>query len=182
MAGPNNGQVFSGSALDVATAVVEGNLTVGGTQTLSGNQTLTGNQSISGTLAVTGATTLNSDLILATAPRIKTTGTVPTVGSGGSGTSALSIIAGSTNVAGLFQVTLTAVAPGVVAGVVAFGGAPLATAPLVVVCALSAPTAGVAAPPVVGADSYTTSGFTVRVYGPTTVTTATYIVNWIAFF
>lgn len=125
---------------------------------------------------------LNSDLVLGVAPRILTTGTVPTVGSGGAGTSALSILANSTNTSGRFQVTLTAVAPGVVAGVVAFGGAPLSTAPLNVVCSLSAPTAGVASPPIVGADTFTTSGFTVRVYGPTTVTTGTYVINfWVSF-
>lgn len=129
-----------------------------------------------------GVVTHRSDLVLGTAPRILTTGTVPTVGSGGAGTSALSILANSTNTSGRFQVTLTAVAPGVVAGVVAFGGAPLATAPLNVVCSLSAPTAGVAAPPNVGADTYTTSGFTVRVYGPTTVTTGTYVVNYFVTF
>lgn len=123
-----------------------------------------------------------SDLVLATAPRIVTTGTVPTVGSGGSGVSVLSVVAGSTNIAGGILATLTAVAPGVVVGVVAFGGGALASAPLFVVCSLALPTAGVAAPPTVGADTYTTSGFTIRSYGPTTVTTGAYQINWIAFF
>lgn len=129
-----------------------------------------------------GVVTHRSDLVLGTAPRILTTGTVPTVGSGGTGTSALSIITGSTNTAGQFQVTLTAIAPGVVCGVVAFGGGALATAPKHVVCSLSAPTAGVASPPIVGADTYTTSGFTIRSYGPTTVTTGTYIITFHCFF
>jgi|GEM_PF-5152251 len=106
----------------------------------------------------------------------------PTIGSTGSGVSAASIIAGSTNMAGQAQATLTAVAPGVVIGVVAFDDGPLATAPKVVVCSLSAPTAGDASPCNVGADTFTTSGFTLRSYGPTTVTTATYIINYICIF
>jgi hypothetical protein len=123
-----------------------------------------------------------SDVLLFGNTRFISSGTAPTVGSGGAGTSALSILAGSTNISGRFQVTLTAVAPGVVAGVVAFNGGPLAQAPVNVVCSLSAPTAGVAAPPVVGADTFTTSGFTIRVYGPTTVTTGTYVINyWVTF-
>lgn len=126
--------------------------------------------------------TFQGDVLLATAPRIRTTGTVPTVGSGGSGVSALSVVTGSTNIAGGILATLTAVAPGVVVGVVAFGGGALASAPLFVVCSLALPTAGVAAPPTVGADTYTTSGFTIRSYGPTTVTTGAYQINWIAFF
>lgn len=129
-----------------------------------------------------GSQTFTKDLILATAPRIRTTGTIPTVGSGGSGVSALSVVAGSTNIAGGVAATLTAVAPGVVVGVVAFGGGALASAPLFVVCSLALPTAGVAAPPIVGADTYTTSGFTIRSYGPTTVTTGAYQINWVAFF
>jgi hypothetical protein len=108
--------------------------------------------------------------------------TAPTVGSPGSGVSAQSVIAGSTNVAGQIQATLTAVAAGVVVGVVTFNGAPLGTAPVAVVCSLSGPTAGDAAPPDIGADTYTTSGFTIRSYGPTTVTTATYIISYICVF
>src|SRR6266852_3785829 len=92
--------------------------------------------------------------------------TAPTVGSPGSGVSVQSVIAGSTNVAGQVQATLTAVAAGVVVGVVTFNGAPLGTAPVAVVCSLSGPTAGDAAPPDIGADTYTTSGFTIRSYGP----------------
>lgn len=108
--------------------------------------------------------------------------TAPTVGSPGAGVSAQSVIAGSTNTAGQVQATLTAVAPGVVVGVVAFNGGPLATAPKQVICSLGAPTAGVAAPPTIGADTFTTSGFTIRSYGPTTVTTGTYIINfWVVF-
>ena len=135
----------------------------------------------SGGLAATGALNATGDLVLATAPRIKTTGTVPTVGSGGAGVSVLSVIAGSTNVAGAVQATLTGIAPGVVIGVVAFA-VTQASAPLFVICSLSAPTAGVAAPPVVGADTPTTGGFTIRSYGPTTVTTGTYIINYVCFF
>jgi len=125
--------------------------------------------------------TANGDLLLAAAPRIKTTGSVPTVGSGGSGVSVLSVVAGSTNVAGGVLATLTSIAPGVVIGVVAFAAA-LASAPLFVICSLALPTAGVAAPPVVGADTYTVNGFTIRSYGPTTVTTGAYQINWVAFF
>lgn len=112
--------------------------------------------------------------------RIKTYSAVPTVGSGGAGTSALSIIAGSTNTAGRFQVTATAVTAGTVLGVVAFGGGPLASAPLVVVCSLSAPTAGDLTPLIATADTYTTSGFTFHACNAST--TATYVLNWIAFF
>ncbi len=107
---------------------------------------------------------------------------VPTFASPGSGVSAQSVIAGATNTAGQVQATLTAVAPGVVIGVVTFDDAPLATAPRAVVCCLAAPTAGDAAPCNVGADTYTTSGFTIRSYGPTTVTTATYIITYICIF
>lgn len=140
-----------------------------------------------GTYASIGAsgylTAQASHVTLANLSQLKSTQTTaPTVGSGGAGTSALSILANSTNISGRFQVTLTAVAPGVVAGVVTFNGAALASAPINVVCSLSAPTAGVASPPIVGADTYTTSGFTIRVYGPTTVTTGTYVINWWAIF
>lgn len=110
------------------------------------------------------------------------TGTVPTVASPGSGVSAQSVIAGGNNTEMQVQATLTAVAPGVVIGVVSFNGGPLASAPKAVVCSLSAPTAGVASPPIVGADTFTTSGFTVRSYGPTTVTTGTYIITCHVFF
>lgn len=106
----------------------------------------------------------------------------PTIGSSGSGVSATSIVAGSTNTAGQALATLTAVAPGVVIGIVAFDDAPLASAPRAVVCSLSGPTAGDAAPCIVGADTFTTSGFTLRSYGPTTVTTAAYVISWIAIF
>ncbi len=106
----------------------------------------------------------------------------PTVASGGSGVSALSMVAGATNTAGRVNATLTAVAPGVVIGVVTFDDAPLATAPIAVVCCLSGPTAGDAAPPDIGADTYTTSGFTLRSYGPTTVTTASYVIAYICIF
>ncbi len=106
----------------------------------------------------------------------------PTVGSGGTGVSALSVVAGSTNTGGRVNATLTAVAAGVVIGVVAFDDGPLATAPVAVVCCLSGPTAGDAAPPDIGADTYTTSGFTIRSYGPTTVTTAAYVIAYICVF
>ena len=73
-------------------------------------------------------------------------------------------------------------APGVVIGVVTFNGAALASAPKQVICSLGAPTAGVASPPIVGADTFGTSSFTIRSYGPTTVTTGTYIINyWVIF-
>ena len=106
----------------------------------------------------------------------------PTIGSPGSGVSAASIVAGSTNLAGQGLATLTGVAPGVVIGVVAFDDSPLATAPIAVLVQLSAPTAGVAAPPNIGADTFTTSGFTVRSYGPTTVTTGAYGFNYFCVF
>ncbi len=106
----------------------------------------------------------------------------PTVGSGGAGVSALSVVAGSTNTGGRVNATLTAVAPGVVIGVVAFDDAPLASAPVAVVVCLAGPTAGDAAPPDIGADTYTTSGFTIRSYGPTTVTTAAYVIAYICVF
>ncbi len=106
----------------------------------------------------------------------------PTVGSGGAGISALSVVAGSTNTAGRVNATLTAVAPGVVIGVVAFDDGPLATAPIAVMICLSGPTAGDAAPPDIGADTYTTSGFTIRSYGPTTVTTAAYVITYFCVF
>jgi hypothetical protein len=135
----------------------------------------------SGGLIVTaGTSTVNADLVLATAPRIVTTGTVPTVGSGGAGTSALSIIAGATNTAGQFQVTATTVVAGAVLGVVAFGGGPLATAPKVVLVTLAAPTGGVLTPIVPIADSYTTSGFTINAGNAST--TATYIINYFCIF
>lgn len=106
----------------------------------------------------------------------------PTIGSPGSGVSAASIVAGSTNFAGQALATLTAVAPGVVIGVVSFDDAPLATAPISVLVQLAAPTAGVAAPPNIGADTFTTSGFTLRSYGPTTVTTGAYGFNYVCIF
>lgn len=116
-------------------------------------------------------------------PRLLTVqATAPTIGSPGAGVSAQSVIAGSSNTALQVQATLTAVAPGVVIGVVAFNGGPLASAPKQVICSLGAPTAGVAAPPVVGADTFTTSGFTLRSYGPTVVTTGTYIINCLVIF
>ncbi len=115
--------------------------------------------------------------------RIRSTQAVaPSVGSGGAGISALSVVAGSTNIAGQVNATLTAVAAGVVIGVVAFNGAPLGTAPIAVICSLSGPTAGDAAPPDIGADTFTTSGFTLRSYGPTTVTTAAYVISYICIF
>lgn len=80
--------------------------------------------------------------------------------------------------AGQVLATLTAIAPGVVIGVVQFDDNPLATAPKFVYATLAGPTAGVAAPPVVGADTYTTNGFTIRGIGPTTVTTGAYIINY----
>jgi hypothetical protein len=113
--------------------------------------------------------------VAGTLGRLKTVQTTaPTIGSTGSGVSAASVVAGGSNIFMQVTATLTAVAPGVVIGVVAFNGAPLATAPKTVNVTMAAPTAGVAAPPNVGADTYTTSGFTLRSYGPTTVTTATY--------
>jgi len=114
-------------------------------------------------------------------PMIFGVGTVPTVGSGGSGVTALSVIAGGNNSEMQIQATLTAISPGVVIGVVAFAAAAV-SAPKAVVCSLSAPTAGVAAPPIVGADTYTVNGFTLRSYGPTTVTTGTYIITCHVFF
>lgn len=107
---------------------------------------------------------------------------IPTIGSSGSGISATSVAAGSTNLAGQVLATLTGVAPGVVIGIVAFDDGPLATAPIAVVCSLSGPTAGDAAPPDIGADTFTTSGFTLRSYGPTTVTTAAYVISYICVF
>jgi hypothetical protein len=106
----------------------------------------------------------------------------PTVGSVGAGVTAQSVIAGGSNTSMQVQATLTAIAPGVVIGVVTFDDNPLATAPKAVVCSISAPTAGIAAPPIVGADTYTVNGFTLRSYGPTTVTTATYIITCHVFF
>lgn len=111
---------------------------------------------------------------LATTRIRSTQAAAPTIGSPGSGVSLASIVAGSTNVAGQILATLTAVAPGVVIGVVALNGAPLATAPIAVIVSPILPAAGVAAPPTVGVDTLTTSGFTLRSYGPTTVTTAAY--------
>ncbi len=104
----------------------------------------------------------------------------PTVGSGGAGTSALSVLTGSTNTAGRFQVTCTGVLAGAVLGIVAFDDGPLATAPVVVVCSLSAPTGGDLTPLIATADTYTTSGFTFHACNAST--TATYILNWIAVF
>lgn len=177
--GPNTATQIEIGPSSVAFLNANGGFVGGATQMLFRNNANNANNLV---ISDAGVITHRSDLVLATAPRILTTGTVPTVGSGGAGTSALSILANSTNTSGRFQVTLTAVAPGVVAGVVAFGGGALATAPLNVVCSLSAPTAGVASPPIVGADTFTTSGFTVRVYGPTTVTTGTYVINyWVSF-
>jgi hypothetical protein len=131
-------------------------------------------------IADAGTVTYRADLVLGTAPRILTTGTIPTVGSGGTGTSALSIITGATNTAGQFQVTATGVIAGAVLGIVTFGGAPLATAPKVVLVSLAAPTGGVLTPIVPVADSYTTSGFTINAGNAST--TATYIVNYICIF
>lgn len=109
-----------------------------------------------------------------------TTGTIPTVGSGGAGTSALSIIAGSTNVAMRFQVTATGVLAGAVLGVVAFGGGPLANAPRVVLASLSGPTGGDLTPLVPITGVYTTSGFAVTAGNASS--TATYIINLVCFF
>ena len=140
--------------------------------------------SAAGVLAIGGvnATSVNIDPDLVLDGRLLTLSTIPGVGSGGAGVSALSVLAGSTNDSGQVQATLTAVAAGVVIGVVAFGGGPLATAPKNVVCSLSAPTAGVAVAPVVGGDTYTTAGFTIRVYGPAAVTTGTFVIAyWVTF-
>lgn len=128
------------------------------------------------TKKVTGSQILATIMATPLAP----TSTVPTVGSGGAGTSALSIISGSSNTAGRFQVTCTGVLAGAVVGIVAFGGGPLANAPKVVVCSLSAPTGGDLTPLIATADTYTTSGFTFHACNAST--TATYILNWIAFF
>jgi hypothetical protein len=127
-----------------------------------------------------GNATLGGGLTLA-GDLVNTQSGPPTVGSGGSGVSALSLVGGSTNLAGGVTATLTAVAVGVVVGVVSFATTQ-ASAPRFVICSLAAPTAGVAAPPIVGADTYTTSGFTIRSYGPTTVTTGTYVINYAVFF
>lgn len=110
---------------------------------------------------------------------IAMSGTVPTVGSGGSGTSALSLINSPTNSAGQFQVTLTGVTAGTILGVVAFSASVVA-APKVVLVSLAAPTAGAAAPLIAGADTYTTSGFTIRALNAPT--NGTYVINyWVIF-
>jgi hypothetical protein len=134
-----------------------------------------------------GPVLLHNDLLLGgsgvdTARVRSLQATAPTIGSGGTGVSALSVVAGSTNEAGACLATLTAVAPGVVVGVVSFHGAPLKTAPIAVSVHIKGPTAGVAAPPILGSDTFSTSGFTIRSIGPTTVTTAAYIIGYVCVF
>lgn len=145
-------------------------VTTGGVSVASGDLTMTAGNVILGSAGGPG------NLIRSLQDNI------PTIGSSGSGISATSIAAGSTNLAGQVLATLTGVAPGVVIGIVAFDDGPLATAPIAVICSLSGPTAGDAAPCNVGADTYTTSGFTLRSYGPTTVTTAAYVISYFCVF
>jgi hypothetical protein len=145
-------------------------LTVSGPITATGLVTAMGNESIYGDLILGGGGP--GSRILSSQDNL------PGVGSGGAGVSALSLGAGSTNMAGQVLATLIGIAPGVVIGVVAFDDGPLASAPKFVYVSLAGPTAGVAAPPVLGADTYTTSGFTIRGIGPTTVTSQNYIINY----
>ena len=107
------------------------------------------------------------------------TGTIPTVGSGGAGVSALAMVAGSTMLSGGITATLTGIAGGATVGVVAFAGAPLPFAPRFVICSIGN-SVSAATPPVFTACNCTTSGFTIKCTNA--ASTGTYVINyWVCF-
>lgn len=122
-----------------------------------------------------GIITLRSDLVLTANGRPTFTGSVPSVGSGGAGISALAMVAGSVNADGGVTAAFTGVGGGATVGIVAFNGAPLSAAPNTVLCSLGNSVSAATAP-VFTATSYTTSGFTIKcVNSPSN---GTYVINY----